>query len=129
MRERRKAARLTQQRVAGLAGCSIAMVRLLEGGYSQENSDVAARIDAVLKEAKVEASPEQPARSRQSTAARPRTDWRREYEKTARELTLLQAATRHALEHLETGDSVRAVEELILAQVPSPDFEVEGCSR
>ncbi|MGI8597503.1 MAG: helix-turn-helix transcriptional regulator [Thermoleophilaceae bacterium] len=47
-RARRVAAGLSQQRLAELAGCSVAMVRVLEGGYKPSYSDVLGRIARVL---------------------------------------------------------------------------------
>lgn len=47
---RRKAAGLSQQQLAHLAGCSIAMVSLLERGYSPDNSDVLQRLEAAIDE-------------------------------------------------------------------------------
>ena len=47
----RKAAGLSQQRVAELAGCSVSYVRVLEAGYRPENdSDVLSRITGVLND-------------------------------------------------------------------------------
>ena len=49
LRAARKAAGLSQQRVAELAGCSVSYVRVLEAGYRPENdSDVLGRINTVL---------------------------------------------------------------------------------
>jgi DNA-binding transcriptional regulator YiaG len=49
LRTARKAAGLSQQRVAELAGCSVSYVRVLESGYRPENdSDVLVRIADVL---------------------------------------------------------------------------------
>lgn len=50
LRERRVAAGLSQQRMAELAGCSVAIVGLLEGGYRPERSAVLPRIVRVLDE-------------------------------------------------------------------------------
>ena len=46
----RRAAGLSQQQVAALAGCSISMVRLLEAGYRPKSGEVMERIATVLAE-------------------------------------------------------------------------------
>ena len=57
LRAARKAAGLSQQRVAELAGCSVSYVRVLESGYRPENdSDVLSRIAAVLNDERRPAS-------------------------------------------------------------------------
>lgn len=48
LREQRRAAGLSQQRVAELAGCSLTFVRVLEAGYAPVTSNVLPRIHAVL---------------------------------------------------------------------------------
>lgn len=48
LRVRRRAARLSQQRLAELAGCSVAMVRVLEGGYQPTKSKVLGEITKAL---------------------------------------------------------------------------------
>jgi transcriptional regulator with XRE-family HTH domain len=48
LREQRKAARLSQQRLAEIAGCSISSVRLLENGYQPARGDVLNRVLAAL---------------------------------------------------------------------------------
>jgi transcriptional regulator with XRE-family HTH domain len=48
LHERRKAAGLSQQRLAELAGCSLTFVRVLEAGYAPVTSNVLPRIEAVL---------------------------------------------------------------------------------
>ncbi len=48
LHERRKAAGLSQQRLAELAGCSLTFVRVLEAGYEPATSAVLPRILAVL---------------------------------------------------------------------------------
>lgn len=49
LRARRRSLRLSQQAVARLAECSIAMVRLLESGYRPDSeSAVLARVESVL---------------------------------------------------------------------------------
>lgn len=48
LRARREAAGLSQQRLAELAGCSIATIGLYEGGYSPARSTVLERVLAVL---------------------------------------------------------------------------------
>ncbi len=50
LRARREAAGLSQQRLAELAGCSIAAIGLYEGGYSPSRSTVLERVLAVLDE-------------------------------------------------------------------------------
>ena len=51
LRAARKAAGLSQQRVAELAGCSVSYVRVLESGYRPEHdSDVLVRIAGVLND-------------------------------------------------------------------------------
>ncbi len=50
LRARREAAGLSQQRLAELAGCSIATIGLYEGGYSPSRSTVLERLLAVLDE-------------------------------------------------------------------------------
>jgi predicted transcriptional regulator len=49
-KRRRLDLNLTQQQLAHEARCSIAMLRLLEGGFTPSHSEVAARVDAVLKD-------------------------------------------------------------------------------
>jgi DNA-binding XRE family transcriptional regulator len=49
LRAQRKAAKLSQERLAALAGCSTSMVKLLERGYDPERSDVLQRVLAILK--------------------------------------------------------------------------------
>jgi transcriptional regulator with XRE-family HTH domain len=49
LRERRRGAGITQQQLAERAHCSIAIVRLLEGGYQPARSHVLPRILAVLE--------------------------------------------------------------------------------
>lgn len=49
--QRRRAAGLSQARLAGLAGCSRSSIALMECGYRPRRSDVVRRIDAVLDEA------------------------------------------------------------------------------
>lgn len=44
----RRAAGMSQQRLAELAGCSVSMVRVLESGYEPERSDVLPRLVAAL---------------------------------------------------------------------------------
>lgn len=56
LRTERKAAGLSQQRLAELAGCSLSMVRLVEAGYQPEPSDVLDRITLALS--KTEARPD-----------------------------------------------------------------------
>ena len=46
LRAARKAAGLSQQRVAELAGCSVSYVRVLEAGYTPGGSTVLQRITA-----------------------------------------------------------------------------------
>jgi transcriptional regulator with XRE-family HTH domain len=48
LRAERRAAGLSQERLAQLAGCSVSMVRLLESGYRPESSHVLDRIAAAL---------------------------------------------------------------------------------
>ncbi len=48
IRERRIRLGLTQQELAELAGCSIAMVRLLDKDYAPENSPTRDRVEAEL---------------------------------------------------------------------------------
>src|SRR4051812_40580259 len=48
LRAERRAAGLSQQRLAERAGCSISMIRLLEAGYSPEASDVLERVATAL---------------------------------------------------------------------------------
>jgi transcriptional regulator with XRE-family HTH domain len=48
LRERRRAAGLTQQRLAELARCSIHSVRLFETGYSPASSAVLGRLVRIL---------------------------------------------------------------------------------
>ena len=48
LRERRLALGLTQQRLAELAGCSLAQLQLLERGYAPRRSAVMLRIAAAL---------------------------------------------------------------------------------
>ena len=50
LRELRRAAGLSQQRVAELAGCSIGMIGLLERGYAPASSRVLDRVAAVLND-------------------------------------------------------------------------------
>jgi predicted transcriptional regulator len=50
LRQRRKAAGLTQQGLAVRAHCSMHMVQLLEGGYQPTSSAVLARVLRVLSE-------------------------------------------------------------------------------
>lgn len=50
LRDRRLEAGLSQQKLAHAAGCSIAMVRLLEGGFTPSRSAVLSRIIGVLNE-------------------------------------------------------------------------------
>ena len=50
LRSRRAAVGLSQQRLAELAACSLAMVRLLESGYSPKDSDVVPRIERTLND-------------------------------------------------------------------------------
>lgn len=50
LRARREAAGLSQQRLAELAGCSIATIGLYEGAYSPARSTVLERVLAVLDE-------------------------------------------------------------------------------
>lgn len=49
LREARKAANLTQQKLAELADCSIAYIRVLEGGYAPDMSVVLDRIHEVIR--------------------------------------------------------------------------------
>jgi transcriptional regulator with XRE-family HTH domain len=51
LKNRRIAARLTQQQLAQRARCSIAFVQMLEGGFRPTQSEVLPRIVAVLDEA------------------------------------------------------------------------------
>jgi predicted transcriptional regulator len=46
--DRRKELGLSQQELARLAGCSIAAVRLFEGGWTSDRSKVLTKIEAVL---------------------------------------------------------------------------------
>ncbi len=48
LREQRRAAGLSQQRLAELAGCSVSAVRLFERGYQPSPSAVLTRVEAVL---------------------------------------------------------------------------------
>lgn len=48
LREQRREAGLSQQALAAQAGCSIAMVRLLESGYLPSSGSVIERITAAL---------------------------------------------------------------------------------
>lgn len=48
LRQRRVQAGLSQQRVAELADCSIASIRLFEQGYSPKHSEVLERLRKVL---------------------------------------------------------------------------------
>jgi transcriptional regulator with XRE-family HTH domain len=50
LRARRKERRLSQEALARLAGCSTNFVRVIEGGYSPNESDVLPRIVRVLNE-------------------------------------------------------------------------------
>lgn len=50
LRERRQRAGLSQQRLAELAGCSVSMLRLLEGGMRPAESEVLPRVEALLAE-------------------------------------------------------------------------------
>lgn len=45
---RRKAVGLSQQKLAHLADCSVAMISLLERGYQPENSSVLGRVVAAI---------------------------------------------------------------------------------
>lgn len=49
LRQLRRAAGLSQQELAERAHCSIAIVRLLEGGYQPKHSDVLPRLVAILE--------------------------------------------------------------------------------
>lgn len=51
LRASRRAAGLSQQRLAELAGCSLTMIRVLESGYEPQNSDVMPRVAQVLNDA------------------------------------------------------------------------------
>lgn len=51
LKERRKAAGLTQQALATRAGCSLAYVTVLENGYTPRGSNVLPRILRVIQEA------------------------------------------------------------------------------
>ncbi len=57
IREARKAAGLTQQQLATLAGCSMAYVRVIEAGYTPAQSDVLPRVFAVLNERRQDGHP------------------------------------------------------------------------
>ena len=58
LRAARLAAGLSQQRVAELAKCSVGYVRVLESGYMPaSDSDVVARIAAVLHDSRVNNEP------------------------------------------------------------------------
>jgi transcriptional regulator with XRE-family HTH domain len=57
LREQRRAAGLSQQRVAELAGCSLTFVRVLEAGYEPVTSNVLPRIEAVLDGRKTSEGP------------------------------------------------------------------------
>lgn len=48
IRARRIQEKLSQQRLAELAGCSLSMIRLLEAGYEPADSAVVPRIERVL---------------------------------------------------------------------------------
>ena len=48
LRDQRRAAGLSQQRLAELAGCSVSAVRLFERGYQPEPSAVRERVEAIL---------------------------------------------------------------------------------
>ncbi len=48
IRDQRRAAGMSQQRLAEIAGCSLSMVRLLESGYVPGSSQVLDRIASVL---------------------------------------------------------------------------------
>jgi predicted transcriptional regulator len=50
LRERRRAAGLTQQQLAYLADCSLTHLQLLERGYTPTRSEVRKRILAALRE-------------------------------------------------------------------------------
>jgi DNA-binding transcriptional regulator YiaG len=49
LRDLRRAKGLSQHELAERAGCSIAIVRLLEGGYHPQRSEVVPRLVAVLE--------------------------------------------------------------------------------
>jgi len=49
--ERRKALGFSQQKLAEEAGCSMGTVRLLEGGYTPSQSEMAAKIEQALVKA------------------------------------------------------------------------------
>lgn len=51
LRARRRALGLSQQRVAELAKCSLSMVRLIEGGYVPQSSDVLRQVAEALEAA------------------------------------------------------------------------------
>jgi transcriptional regulator with XRE-family HTH domain len=57
IRAQRRAAGLSQQRLAELAECSVAMVRVLEGGYKPAESRVLGRIADVFNEKRPAAKP------------------------------------------------------------------------
>jgi len=67
LRDRRLQAGLSQQKLAQAAGCSIAMVRLLEGGFTPSRSAVLERVLAVLADyaqATIPVNKQRPGRSR-----------------------------------------------------------------
>jgi transcriptional regulator with XRE-family HTH domain len=50
IREQRRSAGLTQERLSALVGCSLSYVRLLEAGYRPGSSAVLDRVAAVLND-------------------------------------------------------------------------------
>lgn len=56
MRERREALGLTRQQLAQLAGCSLSMLQMLEGGYKPVTGRVMGRIEKALAKAEREAN-------------------------------------------------------------------------
>jgi predicted transcriptional regulator len=55
LRDLRSRRGITQQRLAELAGCSLSMVRVLEGGLLPKRSDVLGRIVSVLNDEEIAA--------------------------------------------------------------------------
>lgn len=54
LRERRKAAGLTQQRLADLASCSRSTLKLLEAGYAPSRSAARDRVELVLRRLRID---------------------------------------------------------------------------
>lgn len=64
LRAVRKAAGVSQQKLAEMAGCSMSMVKLLESGYQPASSDVVERIRRALDALTRPVNDERPAATR-----------------------------------------------------------------